>query len=223
MVVLLRIVATLSLISTATLPCHDSSWSHHLSCRRFFDPSAYRVILFDQRGCGRSTPIACLAENTTADLVSDLETLRATLGIRSWLLLGGSWGVALSVAYAQAHPDRVLGLVLRGVCLMRPSEIQWMYGGGAAALKPLAWSRFAGQLAARERGNPLLAYYKRMLSSDVQERKAAVSGIIGCLFECPIGVHLGGARSSNCYPFKQHSSHTIHAMDGAMPRCMLAA
>jgi pimeloyl-ACP methyl ester carboxylesterase len=147
-----------------------------LSCRRFFDPASYRIILLDQRGCGRSTPTACLAENTTADLFSDLETLRQALNIDSWLLLGGSWGVALSIAYAQAHPDRVLGLILRGVCLMRPSEIQWMYGGGAAALKPLAWSRFAGTLPARERGNPLLAYYKRMLSSDAGERQAAVSG-----------------------------------------------
>jgi proline iminopeptidase len=152
---------------------------HPLSCRRFFDPSAYRIILLDQRGCGRSTPTACLAENTTADLVSDLETLRQALGIHSWLLFGGSWGVALSIAYAQAHPDRVLGLILRGVCLMRPSEIQWMYGGGAAALKPLAWGRFAGSLPARERGNPLLAYYKRMLSSDAGERQAAVSGHAG--------------------------------------------
>jgi proline iminopeptidase len=149
-----------------------------VSCRRFFDPSAYRIVLIDQRGCGRSTPTACLAENTTADLVSDLDTLRQTLGIHSWLLLGGSWGVALSIAYAQAHPDRVRGLILRGVCLMRPSEIQWMYGGGAAALKPLAWSRFAGQLPAKERGNPLLAYYKRMLSSDAAERQAAVSDAV---------------------------------------------
>uniref|UniRef100_A0A383VL06 prolyl aminopeptidase n=1 Tax=Tetradesmus obliquus TaxID=3088 RepID=A0A383VL06_TETOB len=146
---------------------------------RFFDASTYRIVLLDQRGCGRSTPSGCLAENTTADLVSDLETLRKTLGVHSWLLLGGSWGVALSVAYAQAHPDRVLGLILRGVCLMRPSELQWMYGGGAAALKPLAWGRFAGNCPARERGNPLLSYYKRMLSSDAAERQAAAKAWMG--------------------------------------------
>lgn len=149
--------------------------SLHLPCRRFFDPQHYRIILLDQRGCGRSTPTGCLHDNTTAALVSDLNTLRKHLNIEQWILLGGSWGVALSIAYAQAYPETVLGLVLRGVCLMRPSEIQWMYGGGAAALKPLAWRRFIGELKPEERGNPVLGYYKRMLSLDASVRQAAVS------------------------------------------------
>lgn len=156
------------------------------SYRRFFDPAHYRIILLDQRGCGRSTPTGCLADNTTADLVNDLELLRKALGLQRWLMLGGSWGVALSLAYAQAHPEKVLGLILRGVCLMRPREIEWMYGGGAAALKPLAWARFVETLPAREQGNPLLGYYKRLLSSDGGVRQAAVSRVLS--FVC-----LGGA------------------------------
>ncbi|KAF8072408.1 pip [Scenedesmus sp. PABB004] len=140
---------------------------------RFFDPDAYRIILLDQRGCGRSTPAAALAGNTTSELVADLEALRRHLGVRRWLLFGGSWGVALSLAYAQAHPGVVLGLVLRGVCLMRPQEIAWMYGGGAAALRPLAWAAFTAGLPPREAANPLLAHYSRLLSADAATRQAA--------------------------------------------------
>jgi proline iminopeptidase len=131
----------------------------------------------DQRGCGRSVPRGRLAHNTTSALVDDIDAVRRHLGISQWLLLGGSWGVALALAYAQAYPDHVLGLILRGVCLMRPEEIHWMYGGGAAALKPLSWEQFIGHLLPHERTNPLLGYYKRLLSSDASVRDAAVSAV----------------------------------------------
>jgi proline iminopeptidase len=108
--------------------------------------------------------------------VEDLEALRQHLSISQWLLLGGSWGVALSLAYAQAYPQHVLGLILRGVCLMRPQEIQWMYGGGAGVLKPLAYQQFLSLLEPHERANPVLGYYKRLLSKVASVREAAVGG-----------------------------------------------
>lgn len=144
-------------------------------CRRFFDLTRYQVVLVDQRGCGRSLPRGRLVDNNTESLIHDLELLRTHLGISKWLLFGGSWGVTLSVAYALTHPDRVLGMVLRGVCLMREREIHWMYGGGAGAIKPWAWQRFVGALAPEERSQPLLAYYSRLLSDDPAVRDAAVS------------------------------------------------
>lgn len=142
---------------------------------RFFDPASYRAVLVDQRGCGRSTPTACLRGNTTAELVGDLEALRRHLGVRRWhVVLGGSWGVALALAYAQAHPSALRALVLRGVCLMRRREIDWMYRGGAGALRPLSWRRFLRHLPPEERGDPLLAYYRRLLSPEGGVRAAAV-------------------------------------------------
>ncbi|PAY22115.1 prolyl aminopeptidase [Dietzia natronolimnaea] len=122
--------------------------------RRMFDPESYRIILVDQRGCGRSTPHvadgADLAVNTTWHLTADLERLRESLGIDRWLVFGGSWGTTLALAYAQQHPDRVRGLVLRGIFLCRPSEIDWFYRGGAAHLFPDAWEGYLAPLVAAE-------------------------------------------------------------------------
>src|SRR5258708_11774121 len=107
--------------------------------RRFFDPNVYRIVLFDQRGAGQSTPHACLEQNTTWDLVSDIECLREHLGIARWLVFGGSWGSTLSLAYAETHPERVASLVLRGIFLCRTSEIRWFYQAGASAIFPDVW------------------------------------------------------------------------------------
>ena len=109
--------------------------------RRFFDPARYRIILFDQRGCGRSTPTGSLIANTTAHLLDDIEQLRKTLSVSSWVLFGGSWGAALALAYAQQYPDRVSAIMLRAVFTARQSELDWLYRGGASHLFPEAWSR----------------------------------------------------------------------------------
>jgi proline iminopeptidase len=125
--------------------------------RRHFDPAAYRIVLFDQRGAGRSTPFAATHANTTWHLVADMERLREHLGIERWQLFGGSWGSTLAVAYAETHPERVTEVVLRGVFLLRERELDWLYRGGAGALFPEAWSRF---LSLVEPGtDPLLAYH----------------------------------------------------------------
>lgn len=112
------------------------------NCRRFFDPAAYRIILFDQRGCGRSTPQAELTDNTTWDVVADIERLREHLGVDRWQVFGGSWGSTLALAYAETHPDRVSELVLRGIFMLRRSELEWFYQKGADALYPDAWETF---------------------------------------------------------------------------------
>ncbi|QSQ13298.1 prolyl aminopeptidase [Myxococcus landrumensis] len=141
--------------------------------RRFFDPSAYRIILMDQRGCGRSTPHACLEENTTWDLVEDLERLRLHLGIERWMLFGGSWGSTLSLAYAQTHPERVTELVLRGIFLLRKQELDWFYQRGASAMFPDAWEYFLAPIPADERHDLLGAYHRRLTGSDAAERLEA--------------------------------------------------
>jgi proline iminopeptidase len=130
--------------------------------RRFFDPAFWRVAIFDQRGAGRSRPLGSLAANTTPHLVADIEALRRHLGIERWLLFGGSWGSTLALAYAQAHPDRVAGCVLRGVFLGRPSEVDW-FMNGLAAIFPDAHATFAGFLPPEER-HDLLTHYLRRLS-----------------------------------------------------------
>ncbi len=134
--------------------------------RRFFDPSAYRIVLFEQRGSGQSTPHACLEENTTWDLVEDTEKLRKHLGIESWQVFGGSWGSTLALAYAQTHPSRVRQLVLRGIFLCRPKEIQWFYQEGANAIYPDVWEEYERVIPESERGDFLSAYYKRLTSTD---------------------------------------------------------
>ena len=136
--------------------------------RRLFDPQAYRVILFEQRGSGRSTPHASLDDNTTWHLVQDIETIREHFGIEQWLVFGGSWGSTLSLAYAESHPERALGLVLRGIFLCRPQEIGWFYeeGHGASAMFPETWEQYVSIIPEAERGDMIKAYYKRLTSDD---------------------------------------------------------
>ncbi|MCC6467508.1 MAG: prolyl aminopeptidase [Alphaproteobacteria bacterium] len=133
--------------------------------RRFFDPAFYRIVIFDQRGAGRSTPTADIADNTTPLLVQDIETLRQTLGIERWLLFGGSWGSTLALAYGEAHPQRCLGFVLRGIFLSRDSEIDWFLHG-LGQIFPEAQRAFAGFLPLAERGDLLASYYRRLIDPD---------------------------------------------------------
>lgn len=135
--------------------------------RQFFDPAIYRIILFDQRGAGRSTPHASLEHNTTQALIEDMETLRKLLKIEQWLLFGGSWGSTLSLAYAEANPERVSGLILRGIFLCRPQEIAWFYQEGASRIFPDLWQDYLSVIPQNERENLVAAYYKR-LTSDVE-------------------------------------------------------
>jgi len=138
--------------------------------RRFFDPSVYRIILFDQRGCGRSKPHACVENNTTWDLVSDIETIRTFLKIDKWIVFGGSWGATLSLIYAETHPNRVLRLALRGVFLMTAVELDWFYGGGAGQFWPEHWEIFQTMIPVQERGDMIAAYHKRLFSDDLDEQ-----------------------------------------------------
>lgn len=141
--------------------------------RSFFDPDRYRIILFDQRGCGRSAPHAELEGNTTQALVADMETLRERLGIERWLLFGGSWGSTLSLVYAETHPERVLGLVLRGIFLCRPREIRWFYQEGASRLFPDLWEEYLEPIPVAERDDLVQAYYRRLTGEDELGRMAA--------------------------------------------------
>ncbi|HEU4620801.1 MAG TPA: prolyl aminopeptidase [Burkholderiaceae bacterium] len=133
--------------------------------RQFFDPAFYRIVLFDQRGAGRSTPLGEIRENTTQHLVADIEALRERLGISRWLVFGGSWGSTLALAYGQAHPERCLGFVLRGIFLARRSETDWFING-IRYIFPEAWRRFASMVPERERGDLLEAYAKRLFDDD---------------------------------------------------------
>jgi proline iminopeptidase len=133
--------------------------------RRFFDPKHYRIIIFDQRGAGRSTPLGALTDNTTPHLIADMETLRRHLNIERWLVFGGSWGSTLALAYAERHPDRCIGLILRGIFLCRKSEIDWFLYD-LKNLFPEAWGAFTGYLPESERGDLLNAYYRRLIDSD---------------------------------------------------------
>ncbi len=137
--------------------------------RRYFDPGVFRVILFDQRGCGRSRPHASVEANTTWHLVADIEAIRSTLGIDRWIVFGGSWGATLALIYAITHPDRVAHLVLRGVFLMTRAELSWFYGGGAGAFFPEVWARFTGQIPESERGDLIGAYHRRLFSGNLME------------------------------------------------------
>ena len=134
--------------------------------RRFFDPKQYRIVLFDQRGCGKSTPHASLEANTTWDLVADIERLREHLAIDRWQVFGGSWGSTLALAYAEKHPERVTELVLRGVFLLRKQEIDWFYQQGTSELFPDAWEHYLAPIPENERGDLLLAYHRRLTSND---------------------------------------------------------
>ena len=137
------------------------------SMRRYFDPDKYRVILFDQRGCGRSRPHASVTDNTTWHLVADIELIRTTLGIDGWIVFGGSWGATLALIYAQSHPDVVRHLVWRGVFWMTQAELDWFYGGGAGRFWPEVWARFAALIPEKERGDMISAYHQRLFSGDL--------------------------------------------------------
>lgn len=137
--------------------------------RRYFDPSVYRIILFDQRGCGRSRPHASVDDNTTWHLVADIELIRQVLDIDRWAVFGGSWGATLSLIYAQAHPDRVSHIILRGVFLGTERELDWFYKGGAGAFWPDLWEQFSGLIPEAERDDIIEAYHKRLFSGDRAE------------------------------------------------------
>lgn len=141
--------------------------------RRFFDPARYRVVLFDQRGAGRSTPHASLERNTTPDLVADLEKIREFLGIERWVLFGGSWGSTLALVYAETHPKRVLALLVRGIFLCRPWEIRWFYQDGANRVFPDYWEEFVAPIPPEERDDLLRAHYRRLTSEDEVVRLAS--------------------------------------------------
>ncbi|MCE5231735.1 MAG: prolyl aminopeptidase [Mizugakiibacter sp.] len=142
-------------------------------CRRFFDPAAYRIVLFDQRGCGRSTPHAELADNTTWHLVADIERLREHLGIARWQVFGGSWGSTLALAYAETHPERVAELVLRGIFMLRRWELEWFYQRGCDATFPDAWERYLAPIPPAERGDLMGAYHRRLTHADAAVRLEA--------------------------------------------------
>ena len=136
--------------------------------RRYFDPRVYRVILFDQRGCGRSRPHASVTDNTTWHLVADIERIREALEIDRFILFGGSWGATLALIYALSHPGRVSHLVLRGVFLMTQAELDWFYGGGAGQFWPEPWARFVDLIPEDERGDLIAAYHRRLFSGDLR-------------------------------------------------------
>ena len=141
--------------------------------RRFFDPRRYRIVLFDQRGCGKSSPTASLEGNTTWHLVGDIELLRRTLGLGRVQLFGGSWGSTLALAYASRYPENVSELVLRGIFLLRRSELDWFYGGGAGNLFPEEYERFVAAIPAHERGELISAYYRRLTHPEASIRLSA--------------------------------------------------
>lgn len=141
--------------------------------RRQFDPARYDILLFDQRGCGRSTPHASLEANTTWHLVEDIERLRALAGVERWMVYGGSWGSTLALAYAQTHPDRCTALVLRGIFTFRQSEIDWLYRFGASEVYPDKWEDFLHAMPEEERGDPVATYQKLLTDDDPATRLAA--------------------------------------------------
>jgi proline iminopeptidase len=141
--------------------------------RKYFNPEKWRLIMFDQRGCGKSIPHAELRENTTWELVRDIEKLREHLGIDKWVVFGGSWGSTLSLAYSQTHPERCKGLILRGIFMLRQLEINWFYQEGASYIFPDAWEEYVKPIPPEERDNMLTAYYKRLTSNDMKVRLEA--------------------------------------------------
>lgn len=143
--------------------------------RRFFDPKRWRMMLFDQRGCGRSLPNASLEHNTTWDLVADIEALRKRVGCEKWTVFGGSWGSTLALAYAATHPDRVEALVLRGIFTLTAREVRWFYQDGASSLFPDAWERFIAPIPEAERGDLLAAYHRRLTHPELNVRREAAA------------------------------------------------
>ncbi len=177
--------------------------------RRFFDPEHYRIVLFDQRGCGSSTPHASVQANTTPHLIADIETIRETLNIPAWAVFGGSWGATLALAYAQAHPQPVTALILRGVFLGEQSELDWFYGGGAGRFWPDRWADFRAPIPPAEQGDLIAAYHQRLFSGDdAAERHFArhwimwENGLAGMDI-----AHPGGAASDYARAFARLESH----------------
>ena len=161
---------------TASRPCSCTvvpGGGGDTGARRFFDPARYRIIVFDQRGAGRSRPEASLTDNTTALLIADMERLRELLGVAEWLVFGGSWGSTLALAYAEKHPHAVSELVLRGIFLLRRKELTWFYQHGASVLFPDQWERFIAPIPAAERDDLLGAYHRRLIGDDKEVRLAA--------------------------------------------------
>ena len=184
--------------------------------RRYFDPRLWRAVLFDQRGCGRSTPFSELRENTTWDLVADIERLREHLGIERWVVFGGSWGSTLALAYAQTHPERCRALVLRGIFLLRRSELEWFYQQGASEIFPDAWERFIDAIPARERGDLMTAYHRRLMSRDPAVRRRAArawstwEASTSALHPDPAAVrHMGGGRFADAFA-RIESHYFVH-------------
>ena len=178
--------------------------------RRFFDPGHYRTILFDQRGCGRSTPHASVENNTTWDLVADIERIRVRLGIERWIVFGGSWGACLALIYAQTHPDRVEALVLRGVFTMTPAELHWFYGGGAGAFWPEQWRAFSQMVPREERGDLIAAYHRRLFGEDPAEQlrfARAWAGWESALAVLDPGDGRGNPSSSYALAFARLENH----------------
>jgi proline iminopeptidase len=175
--------------------------------RRFFDPAHYRIVLFDQRGAGRSTPEADLTDNTTQHLIADIETLRAHLGIPRWMVFGGSWGSTLALAYGEAHPDRCIGFILRGIFLFSADEVSWFLGerpdGGMARFFPEAHRAFAHLIPQAERGDLLGAYYRRLTHPDPGVHKPAAA--VWCAYEnacsrlIPVTARAGRAERGDSY------------------------
>ncbi|MCA0042107.1 prolyl aminopeptidase [Celeribacter litoreus] len=155
--------------------------------RRYFNPEVYRIILFDQRGCGKSRPFSSVEANTTWHLVSDIEKIREELEIDRWMVFGGSWGATLGLAYTQAHPDRVMHLVLRGVFLAQQYELDWFYGGGAGQFWPELWAEFVEAIPTSERDDLIVAYHKRLFSGDYREE--SVFGRIWSRWENALASH----------------------------------
>ena len=141
--------------------------------RQYFDPAQWRIVIFDQRGCGRSTPYAELRQNTTWDLVEDIEKLRSHLGIEQWVVFGGSWGSTLALAYSQTHPQHCCGLILRGIFMLRRKELSWFYQAGASYLFPDAWEAYVKPIPVAERHDMIAAYYQRLTSPEPQIRAEA--------------------------------------------------
>jgi len=142
--------------------------------RRFFNPKKYRIILFDQRGCGRSKPHTCLENNTTWHLIEDIESIRERLDIKKWLVFGGSWGSTLAIAYAQKHPKNVSQMVLRGIFMLRKKELQWFYQYGASEMYPEAWQGFLKEIPENERGD-LIESYRKIFYGDDEEKKLSAA------------------------------------------------
>ena len=142
--------------------------------RRFFNPKKYRIILFDQRGCGRSKPHTCLEDNTTWHLIEDIESIRERLDIKKWLVFGGSWGSTLAIAYAQKHPKNVSQMVLRGIFMLRKKELQWFYQYGASEMYPEAWQGFLKEIPENERGD-LIESYRKIFYGDDEEKKLSAA------------------------------------------------